>query len=62
MLITAFLYFMSCAFSFFLLYAFFIADVDNLRGLFPEDSETIHTLWWVGGIASGESIDPILIV
>ena len=42
--ITGFLDLTSCAFSFFLLYAFFYADVDNFRGLFPEDSESIHIL------------------
>ena len=62
MLITGFLYLMSCAFSFFLLYAFFYADVDNFRGLFSEDSESIHTLVWVDVIASGVSIISILIV
>ena len=62
MLITAFLYLMSCAFSAFLMYAFFIADVDNFRGLFVESPEMIHSLLWVGVIASGVSIVPILIV
>ena len=62
MLITGFLYLMSCAFSFFLFYAFFYADVDNIRGLFPEDSELIHTLVWVGATAAGMSVIPILIV
>ena len=62
MLITGFLYLMSCAFSFFLLYAFFYADVDNFQGLFAEDSELIHTLVWVGVIASGASVVSIFIV
>jgi len=63
MLITAFFYFMSCAFSFFLLYAFFIADVDNLRGLFEDDSaDKYYTLLWVAVIASILSICPILVV
>merc|ERR1719261_256928 len=53
---------MSCAFSFFLLYAFFVADVDNLRGVVEEGDETVHTLLWVAVIASGVSVVPTLIV
>ena len=62
MLITAFLYLMSCAFSFFLLYAFFLADVDNFRGLFVDDEEKLHSLLWVAILASGVSILPMLVV
>jgi len=62
MLITAFLYIMSCAFSFFLLYSFFIADVDNLRGLFQGNESQVHVLLWVGVIASALSLVPITIV
>lgn len=47
---------------FFLLYSFFIADVDNFRGLFNDSPETIHILLWVGVIASAASIVPILVV
>jgi len=63
MLITAFLYLMGCAFSFFLLYAFFIADVDNFRGLFEgADADKVHVLLWVAVIASALSIVPVTIV
>jgi len=62
MLITAFIYLMGCAFSFFLLYAFFIADVDNLRGLWEDDSENYQILLWVGVSASVMSIVPLIIV
>lgn len=61
MLITAFIYLMGCAFSFFLLYAFFLAEVDNLRGLF-DDVEQYQTLLWVAVIASMLSVVPILVV
>jgi len=61
-LITAFFYLMGCAFSFFLLYSFFMADVDNFRGLFNDSPETIHALLWVAVIASFASIFPLIIV